>query len=195
MKKILPFILLAFAIPTLGQAQTPQPQMMCRDLKDSGGFIYQGETVINGQACRPVSYAPVQPQVVYVAAPAPATTVTTETVTTKNVNIQKDVNVNANITTNAPTAATVQSPCIILSGEQHRVNAAAGAVGMIAFAASKGTWQYIDAYNIPPQFVKTKYVEKDVTEMIRSGVHVIVTHSPDEVKDARISCQGQVSQK
>jgi hypothetical protein len=186
-KRILPIIVFVWALPAFGQTQ-----MMCRDLKDSGGFIYQGETVINGQACRQVSYAPGQQQAVSVAAPAP---VATETVATKNVNIQKDVNINANITTNAPTTATVQSPCIILSGEQHRVNGASGAVGMIAFAASKGKWQYIDAYNLPSQFVRTKYVEKDVTEMIRSGVHVIVAHSPDEVKDARISCQGQVSQR
>jgi hypothetical protein len=78
-KKILPFIVLAFAIPALGQTQTPQPQMMCRDLKDSGGFIYQGETVINGQACRPVAYAPAQQQAVSAAAPAAAPVPSTAT--------------------------------------------------------------------------------------------------------------------
>lgn len=72
MKRILPIIVLGCALPAFGQTQTPQPQMMCRDLKDSGGFLYQGETVINGQACRPVSYAPVQQQAVSTAAPAPA---------------------------------------------------------------------------------------------------------------------------
>jgi hypothetical protein len=66
-KRILPFIVLAWAVPAVGQTQT-----VCRDLKESGGFLYQGETVINGQACRQVSYAPVQPQPVAVAAaPAP----------------------------------------------------------------------------------------------------------------------------
>jgi hypothetical protein len=67
-KRILPFIVIAWALPALGQTQT-----VCRDLKESGGFLYQGETVINGQACRQVSYAPVQQQPVSVAAaPAPA---------------------------------------------------------------------------------------------------------------------------
>ncbi|HXA76628.1 MAG TPA: hypothetical protein VNV41_05795 [Candidatus Acidoferrales bacterium] len=72
MKKVLPFIVFVWTLPALGQAQAPQPQMMCRDLKESGGFLYQGETVINGQACRPVSYAPIQQQAVSVAAPAAA---------------------------------------------------------------------------------------------------------------------------
>jgi hypothetical protein len=66
-KRILPFIVIAWALPALGQTQT-----VCRDLKESGGFLYQGETVINGQACRQVSYAPAQQQPVAVAAaPAP----------------------------------------------------------------------------------------------------------------------------
>ena len=75
MKRILPIIMFVCAIPAFGQTQT-----MCRDLKDSGGFLYQGETVINGQACRQVSYAPVQQQALAttsapVADPKPATAV------------------------------------------------------------------------------------------------------------------------
>jgi hypothetical protein len=66
-KRILPLIVIAWALPALGQTQT-----VCRDLKESGGFLYQGETVINGQACRQVSYAPTQQQPVSVAS-APAT--------------------------------------------------------------------------------------------------------------------------
>ena len=76
-----------------------------------------------------------------------------------------------------------------------RVNGAAGAVGLIAFAASKGQWQYIDSYNMPSQFIATKYKAKEMTAMLKAGVHIIVTHSPDEVKDGRLSCQGLVSQK
>ena len=53
-KRVLPFIVFVWALPVFGQTQT-----VCRNLNDSGGFIYQGETVINGQACRQVSYAPV----------------------------------------------------------------------------------------------------------------------------------------
>jgi len=75
-RRILPLIVVVWALPTLGQTQT-----MCRDLKESGGFVYQGETVINGQACRQVSYAPAQQSVVATASapvadtkPAPAVT-------------------------------------------------------------------------------------------------------------------------
>jgi len=67
MKWFLLSFLLVSTIPAFGQTQT-----MCRNLSDSGGFLYQGETVINGQACREVSYAPVQQQAVSVAASAPA---------------------------------------------------------------------------------------------------------------------------
>ncbi len=44
-------ILLATA--TLTQAQDSS-KWMCRNLSDSGGFIYQGETVFGSQACRPI---------------------------------------------------------------------------------------------------------------------------------------------
>jgi hypothetical protein len=36
-------------------AQNPDPsKWMCRNLDDSGGFVYQGETIFGSQACRPV---------------------------------------------------------------------------------------------------------------------------------------------
>ena len=66
MRRLLPLFLLVSAIPAFGQTQT-----MCRDLKDSGGFIYQGETVINGQACRQVTYAPVPQQQAVATTSAP----------------------------------------------------------------------------------------------------------------------------
>jgi hypothetical protein len=71
-KRFVPFIVLACAVPAFAQSQSqlqPQSQLLCRDLKESGGFIYQGETVINGQACRQVAYTPVQQQAV--SAPSP----------------------------------------------------------------------------------------------------------------------------
>lgn len=80
MKRILALVVVAWAVPALGQTQ-----MMCRNLSDSGGFLYQGETVINGQACREVSYAPVQQQAVSVAAPAPAPVAAAPTVPVSNV--------------------------------------------------------------------------------------------------------------
>jgi hypothetical protein len=63
MKKLLPLIVLVGVVPAFGQSQ-----LVCRDLKESGGFLYQGETVVNGQACRQVTYAPVQQQSANVAA-------------------------------------------------------------------------------------------------------------------------------
>jgi len=40
-------------------AQSPDPsKWMCRNLSESGNFIYQGETVFGTQACRPIPQAP-----------------------------------------------------------------------------------------------------------------------------------------
>jgi hypothetical protein len=66
---------------------------------------------------------------------------------------------------------------------------------MTMVAGSKGKWQYIDSYNLPPQFVQTKYKEKDVTKAMKGGVHVVIAHSPAGVRAARVSCQGLVPQK
>jgi hypothetical protein len=40
---------------TVASAQNPDPsKWMCRNLADSGGFTYQGETILGSQACRPI---------------------------------------------------------------------------------------------------------------------------------------------
>ncbi len=84
MKKVLLLALFLCAAPSFAQTQT---QMVCRDLKESGGFLYPGETVLNGQACRQVTYAPAQssapPQVQQSATP-PASTSTQPAPTTSN---------------------------------------------------------------------------------------------------------------
>ena len=51
-------------------AQSPDPaKWMCRNLADSGGFVYQGESVFGTQACRPIQQAaPVAPTAANVAA-------------------------------------------------------------------------------------------------------------------------------
>jgi Protein of unknown function (DUF2846) len=49
----------------VASAQNPDPsKWMCRNLADSGGFFYQGETVFGSQACRPILQTPAtaQPQ-------------------------------------------------------------------------------------------------------------------------------------
>lgn len=55
------------------QSQTPDPaKWMCRDLVESGGFIYQGESVFGKQACRPIPQAPTQPPQTAAASATPA---------------------------------------------------------------------------------------------------------------------------
>jgi hypothetical protein len=53
-------LFLAFGPAALAQpAQAPDPsKWMCRNLAESGNFIYQGETVFGTQACRPIPQAP-----------------------------------------------------------------------------------------------------------------------------------------
>jgi hypothetical protein len=107
-----------------------------------------------------------------------------------------DVNVNATITTDAPKTAQAVGQCLIVAAEQHRINTGHGLVGLAMVAGSKGKWDYRDSYNLAPANVKAKYVEKDITNLIKQGVHVIVVDpASKEVADARISCQGLVPQK
>ena len=43
---------------SVASAQSPDPsKWMCRNLADSGGFLYQGESVFGTQACRPIPQA------------------------------------------------------------------------------------------------------------------------------------------
>jgi hypothetical protein len=65
-KHALLLAVILWAMPSFAQTQ-----MACRDLKDSGGFLYAGETVVNGQACRQIAYAP-GPQAALVNASAPS---------------------------------------------------------------------------------------------------------------------------
>jgi hypothetical protein len=54
MKTVTPILaLLMFC--GVASAQSPDPsKWMCRNLADSGGFIYQGEMIFDSQACRPI---------------------------------------------------------------------------------------------------------------------------------------------
>ncbi len=58
---------------TVASAQNPDPnKWMCRNLADSGGFTYQGESIFGTVACRPVAQAaPKTQEVATTAAPAP----------------------------------------------------------------------------------------------------------------------------
>jgi hypothetical protein len=51
-------ILCLLALSSVTSAQNPDPsKWMCRNLADSGGFLYQGESVFGTQACRPIPQA------------------------------------------------------------------------------------------------------------------------------------------
>jgi len=48
-------VLSLLACATVACAQNPDPaKWMCRNVSESGGFVYQGETVFGPQACRPI---------------------------------------------------------------------------------------------------------------------------------------------
>lgn len=71
-------ILFLLLLSSVTSAQSPDPaKWMCRNLADSGGFLYQGETLFGNQACRPIPQAstPVQspkPEAAQPQAVAPA---------------------------------------------------------------------------------------------------------------------------
>lgn len=51
-------VLSALILSSVASAQSPDlSKWMCRNLSDSGGFTYQGETVFGTQACRPIPQA------------------------------------------------------------------------------------------------------------------------------------------
>jgi hypothetical protein len=73
--KLVMAVLSLLACATVACAQNPDPaKWMCRNVSESGGFVYQGETVFGPQACRPIQQtAPVE-QKHDVATPAAAAT-------------------------------------------------------------------------------------------------------------------------
>jgi hypothetical protein len=63
-------ILALLAASSVASAQNPDPsKWMCRNLADSGGFTYQGETIFGTEACRPIRQAAPEQTV---TPPAPA---------------------------------------------------------------------------------------------------------------------------
>jgi hypothetical protein len=60
--KTLIAVLSLLMLSSSASAQSPDPsKWMCRNLADSGGFVYQGESVFGNQACRPIPQAAVAP--------------------------------------------------------------------------------------------------------------------------------------
>lgn len=63
-------VLTLLIFSSVASAQNPDPsKWMCRNLADSGNFMYQGETMFGSQACRPIPQT--APVVALVAAAAP----------------------------------------------------------------------------------------------------------------------------
>lgn len=196
MKIVLPFIVLVWAIPAFGQTQT-----MCRDLKDSGGFLYQGETVINGQACRQVSYAPVQQSALATSsAPVADPRTTPAPVVSTPSNAASSQATPAPVAAAAATEVAPKECLIVTSAEGHRFRNAmiggvlTGGIGLAAGAAfSGGRYEYRDSYNLPASDVRVKYKGPELQNLEQRGVHVIVVDKKDktgaEVRDARSSCQ------
>lgn len=61
--KTIAAILCLLALSGMASAQNADPaKWMCRNLADSGGFTYQGETIFGTQACRPIPQAVAQAQ-------------------------------------------------------------------------------------------------------------------------------------
>jgi len=194
MKKVLLLALIAWSLPSLGQTQ-----MACRDLKESGGFLYAGETVINGQACRQVTYAPTQQSaLVNASAPAPGAKADAATVGPVG-SVSPQPSVAPPVTPTASSSAPKQC-LIVTSAEGHRFRNAmiagvlTGGIGLAAGAAfSGGRYEYRDSYNLPASEVKVKYKGPELQKLDQQGVHVIVVDKKDktgaEVKDARTACQ------
>lgn len=60
--KIAMAVLSVLAFAGVSSAQSPDPsKWMCRNISESGGYVYQGETIFGSQACRPIQQtAPIQ---------------------------------------------------------------------------------------------------------------------------------------
>lgn len=197
MKKFALFIALACAASTFAQSQAQpqsQSQLLCRDLKESGGFLYQGETVINGQACRQVAYTPVQ-QAALAASASPS-------VDPKPVPVVAAPADSEAPASPAASGNTHRACLIVTSAEGHRfrnsmiAGALTGGIGFAVGAASGGAkYEYRDSYNLPASDVKVKYKGTELQHLEQSGVHIIVVDKKDktgaEVKDARTACQQQ----
>ncbi|MGA3293777.1 MAG: hypothetical protein ABSE45_07315 [Candidatus Acidiferrales bacterium] len=192
-------VLALLIFSNVASAQSPDPsKWMCRNLADSGNFVYQGETIFGTQACRPIPQAaPATPTVatapVAPAAPkqdagvAPAATLVA--VSTAPVAPQPAV-------TAQPAVET--RPCLIVrQAEGHRfrnsmiAGALTGGIGFAAGAASGGAkYEYVDSLHFSN--TKLKYDGKELQKLQESGVHIVTVSKKatgDEIKDARESCR------
>jgi hypothetical protein len=135
-------ILSLLTLSDVASAQSPDPsKWMCRNLADSGNFLYQGETMFGSQACRPI------PQ----AAPAPPATSPDLAAPKQDAGATPAAAPVATSATPQPAPATAPQPagqaqpCLIVrQAEGHRfrnsmiAGALTGGIGFAAGAASGG---------------------------------------------------------
>jgi hypothetical protein len=66
-------VLSLLMLSSVAAAQSPDPsKWMCRNISESGGFVYQGETIFGSQACRPIPQAVSATTTEAISAPLPA---------------------------------------------------------------------------------------------------------------------------
>jgi hypothetical protein len=197
-------ILSFWVISGVASAPSADPsKWMCRNLADSGGFLYQGETIFGSQACSPIPQV-TQAQAATTVAPAaapvsaatskqdagdafgaaaagavPATPLATQTL----------------VVPGQPAAQT--RPCLIVrQAEGHRfrnsmiAGALTGGIGFAAGAAGGGAkYEYVDAYHLSRR-PELKYNGKQIQKLEADGVHIVTVSKEatgDEIKDARES--------
>jgi hypothetical protein len=92
--KIITTTLSLFMFAGVAAAQSPDPsKWMCRNLTQSGGYLYQGETVFGTEACRPIQ------QTAPAASTAPATVSTAGTLSTAATATEPSVTAGATVPT------------------------------------------------------------------------------------------------
>jgi hypothetical protein len=90
----------------VASAQNPDPsKWMCRNLSESGGFLYQGETIFGSQACRPIPQAAPTASTAAAAAPKQEEVVTVSPSVTAPAVPATPQTTNASSAPTAPTAA------------------------------------------------------------------------------------------
>lgn len=185
----------ALALPAQQPAAQQQTtiQMQCHDLASSGNYIGPDETVVNGRACRQVTYALVQPSFALVSAPVgdPKSAPVVPSAAQPSP---------AAVATPAVVSNAPKQCLIVTSAEGHRFRNAmvagvlTGGIGLAAGATfSGGRYEYRDSYNLSPSEVRVKYKGPELQHLQQRGVHIVVVNKKDksgnEIGSARTACQ------
>jgi hypothetical protein len=95
-------------VSSVASAQSPDPsKWMCRNLADSGGFTYQGETIFGTLACRPIQQA--------APAPSAAAPVSRQDAGTATLVAASSSSATTTEAASAPLPASTPAPAVIAS--------------------------------------------------------------------------------